>query len=196
MVKPNIRRGKLEDVFSVATIHKQQFPTHFLGKYSVNLLAQYYKPLLPYIFLVSDQKGSVNGFVVGGTSNQLVTAKREFLVSNKHLYITETLLRPRTYLGALARVKSLVTLRNVNENQSTENDFVWLLSIAVDKSALGTGVSQDLCAAFEQSLGTSSSYGLYVLKDNIRAITFYEKMGFEISKEVGNELCLIKNLRE
>lgn len=99
-------------------------------------------------------------------------------------------------MGALARVKSLVTLRNVNENQSTENDFVWLLSIAVDKSALGTGVSQDLCAAFEQSLGTSSSYGLYVLKDNIRAITFYEKMGFEISKEVGNELCLIKNLRE
>jgi hypothetical protein len=45
-----VQQATDNDIFKVASIHKQQFPTHFLGKYSVRLLSAYYKAFLDETF--------------------------------------------------------------------------------------------------------------------------------------------------
>ena len=191
-----IQQARDDDIFEVASIHKQQFPTHFLGKYSVRLLAAYYEAFLDNsVFLVSKDKGKVNGFVVGGPASDLSSARRDFLTQNKVLYITETILRPNTYWGVFTRLKSVMrSMQQTNDSNSVADEHL-ILSIAVDKSYMGKGIAQELCRAFEESIKPDASgYGLYVRSDNKRAIKFYEKMGFNINKQVGNEFYLTRRI--
>lgn len=37
-----IRNATEEDLQQIATVHKKQFPTHFLGRYSKSLLEKFY----------------------------------------------------------------------------------------------------------------------------------------------------------
>ena len=116
------------------------------------------------------------------------------MTQNKSLYIGETLLRPNTYWGVLCRLRSVISsLRQTNEEDS-EGNVIWLLSIAVDKENMGKGIAQNLCYAFEKSIKPVCEYGVYVLCDNKRAINFYEKMGFSLTKQIGDEFCLIKRI--
>ena len=48
------RFAKKEDLLQVAMIHKEQFPTHYLGQFSISLLESFYRNLLDgeYIFIV------------------------------------------------------------------------------------------------------------------------------------------------
>jgi len=183
------------DIVEVASIHKQQFSTHFLGRYSEQLLAAYYKALLGNsIFLVSKYNGKVNGFVVGGLASNLSYAKREFLIQNKLLYIKETILRPNTYWDVLKRLKPVISSM-YKPIQLNNDDSIWILSIAVAKGFMGKGIAQKLCTEFEKSIELATEYGLYVRCDNKRALHFYRKMGFYITKQVDKEFCLIKQIR-
>ena len=191
-----IKQATDNDIFRVASIHKQQFPTHFLGKYSVKLLSEYYKAFLDNsIFLVSKHNDEANGFVVGGSASILSCARRDFLTQNKVLYITETILRPNTYWGVLTRFKSVVnSMQQTNKSDIISDEYL-ILSIAVNKSYMGKGIAQELCRVFEESIKPDASeYGLYVRRDNKRAIKFYEKTGFNINKQVGDELYLSKRI--
>lgn len=191
-----VQQATDNDIFKVASIHKQQFPTHFLGKYSVRLLSAYYKAFLDNsIFLVSRDNDEVNGFVVGGFASNLSCGRRDFLTQNKVLYITETILRPNTYLGVLSRLKSVASSMQKTKGSNSVTDEIFILSIAVDKNYMGKGIAQELCHAFEESIKPDASeYGLYVRCDNKRAVKFYEKMGFKVNKQVGDEFYLTKRI--
>lgn len=62
------RLAKKEDLLQVAMIHKEQFPTHYLGQFSISLLESFYRNLLDgeYIFIVAEDGKQIVGFVVGG----------------------------------------------------------------------------------------------------------------------------------
>lgn len=174
---------------AIAQIHKDQFSTHFLGKYSVNLIAKYYECFLEdSIFLVSEAKGSINGFIMGGASEHLNKSKKVFIKGNLLRYSLETLVNPRVYLDAVLRLKNIILLfKNTTETKKSKNAVstsnIRMLSIAVNEKAKGTNTAKDLLYSFEESISQSKSYGLSVLKKNIRAINFYKKNGFKLEKE-------------
>ena len=64
----NYRLALDSDLLQVAQIHKAQFPTHYLGQFSISLLRAFYKNLLDdgHVFVVAEENGEVFGFVLGG----------------------------------------------------------------------------------------------------------------------------------
>ena len=74
-----IRTAKIEDVTKIAEIHKKQFANHFLGHYSTEVIGKFYMNFLNQsIFLVSEENGIINGFVMGGYDCAMVNAKKNF----------------------------------------------------------------------------------------------------------------------
>jgi ribosomal protein S18 acetylase RimI-like enzyme len=194
-----IKSATEEDIPQIATVHKEQFPTHFLGRYSKSLIEKFYRCFLreESIFLVCEHGGSIIGFVLGGTSNNLSKSKNIFLKEYKNDYIVETILTPSVYLLAASRIKPLFLssfLRKDNRKSELVIEAVRLLSIAVDDNAKGKGIANMLVDAFESRIQSATNYGLSVNKSNSRAIKFYRRTGFTIEKETEDSIYLIKDI--
>ena len=198
-----IRKAKQEDALNIAIIHKQQFNTHFLGKYSLKTIENFYKCFLndDNFVLVSEKDNQVIGFVLGGDSCYLSKAQNVFLKKYRISYMLETVLKPHVYFSALSRIRmfcgSLFSdkskMDNIAQNDLLINKNIRLLSIAVDEKAKGKNIADMLIKSFENYI-YPNDYGLSVYKDNKRAVNFYLKNGFELEKEINNSLYLKKSL--
>lgn len=188
-----IRKADNRDIQQIALLHKSQFPTHFLGRYSVKLIGRFYENfIVSSVFLVNENKlGKIDGFVLGGSKDQLNISKNKFIKTHKFNYIFETILLPTVYLQALSKVVGMFKLQISSEHSVA---FTRLLSISVNDDVKGTGVAVDLLRRFELSILPVKVYGLSVKKDNARAIKFYYKNGFETEKETGESIYLVKRL--
>lgn len=187
-----IRRAQGFDIPQIARIHKLQFSDHFLACYSESLIGKYYAEFLnEFIFLVSCEGNTVNGFVVGGKSEDITSCRTSFLTRNILHIVIETLLRPRIYHEALRRLRYF--LRSTNQ-PALLDVRVGLLSIAVSEDAKGRGVAINLVETFEKNLKDCLSYKLSVMKDNSRGRAFYNKMGFTFAGEGGESIVLVKRL--
>lgn len=188
-----IRTATIKDICQIAVIHKSQFSTHFLGHYSIGLIEKYYLNFLEAcIFLVSESSGTINGFVLGGRSKELNRAKNNFIENNKLRYILETIFRPKIYIQALKRIKSVGVIRE-SASSPVQGSFS-LLSIAIMNELAGSGIAVKLVQEFEHRLSPISEYSLYVRKTNKRAINFYYKNGFKLVKDSNDCLHLIKKI--
>jgi ribosomal protein S18 acetylase RimI-like enzyme len=177
-----VRRATKLDISSVATIHKQQFRDHFLGKYSELVIEKYYLSYLEKcIFLVSERENKINGFALGGWKNDIQTAKSEFLRENALLYIMDTAIRPWVYWDAISKAKTLLKPTRIQPSNE-ETPSMRLLSIAVIKDVMGSGIAGQLLVEFEEAITPWSTYGLSALEYNKRAIAFYIKNGFDLEK--------------
>jgi len=195
--KNTIRNAQINDVKQISILHKKEFITHFLGHYSVELIEIFYKCFLGIsVFIVSENKGCINGFILGGNSQDLNRAKKQFLNKNKLRYIVETVRRPQVYWQALSRIKfvtsALLPTKPTNLLQSS--DQIRLLSIAVSDEVKGSGLASTLLKEFECSIIPVKEYGLSVNKDNHRAIKFYQKNSFLVDKEHDNSIYFVKNV--
>ena len=195
-----VRSAIKADLRSVATIHKSQFESHFLGQYSAKLLENFYGSLLGKApFLVHETSEGVNGFLVGGSSETISACKTAFLHRNFLLCLWETLLRPRLWLASWRRgirhTAPLLAIRGGSKKTSPLYQ-ISILSIAVSKQAMGTGVAAKLIDAFERAIQGNhvDHYGLSVMKKNLCACRFYEKTGFEVIEDNGISLVLRKKL--
>lgn len=196
----SVRSAWATDLPAVARIHKSQFSDHLLGKYSIELLARFYKEFLGRtLFLVHETSPRIDGFLVGGDDGSLACAKAAFVRVNRARCIGETLLRPKVWLTTVVRGSDLlVSYRHKGQLKSGTpiTSDVRLLSIAVAAEAVGTGAATELVQAFERTLkGTTESYGLSVKRDNHRAVAFYHKLGFELESESGESLYLRRSLK-
>lgn len=187
-----VRKAMLSDLDKVVEIHKQEFSDHFLGIFSQSLIRKFYLCFLnnSCIFLVSEERTVVNGFILGGLSSELEQSKADFLKNNKMHYMFEILLNPRVYIKALQRFPLLLKVKKENK-AVLDKEPVRLLSIAVADSAKGRGVARELINNFEAEVNCVE-YGLSVKLDNKRAIDFYSKNGFIIDKKTGESLYLLK----
>lgn len=189
-----IRKADNWDIPQIALLHKSQFSTHFLGRYSVKLIERFYENFITSsIFIVNENKlGEIDGFVLGGSSDKLNISKSNFIKNYRLHYILETISMPSVYLQALTKAvdicKSLISPEH-------SVDSIRLLSIAVSNDVKGTGIAVKLLRKFELSILPAKVYGLSVKKDNIRALKFYYKNGFEKEKETGGSIYLVKHLR-
>jgi ribosomal protein S18 acetylase RimI-like enzyme len=196
----SVKSAKPEDLPTIAAIHKAQFSTHFLGQYSTSLLVRFYSSYLKTtILLIHESERGVDGFVLGGKSNDLAGCQRMFVRRNWGRLFYETVLRPRLWPGSLQRSWAALRKRCLRRRQGNKppvDPVFSILSIAVSKQALGKGVAAALVDAFEQQIrGRITHYELSVRKDNLRAIKFYEKMGFELKADNGVSLRFQKVLR-
>ena len=187
----NLRSAENLDLAGVAALHKRQFSDHFLGQYSECVLDYFYAALLgSSIFLIAEEEGRLLGFVVGGDGAALGAAKRRFAVRVTVRAALETVVRPRLWRPAGARLATLVRGGGGSGGSSVATR---LLSIAVDEDAKGMGVAAALVRAFEAALTPGTLYGLSVLSDNVRAVGFYLKMGFAVEKESGGTTYFVRH---
>lgn len=193
MEKDIIRPIRPDDLPQIAQIHKEMFFDHFLGKYSLCTIQSYYREFIrDCVFLVSEEDEIINGFVLGGMSQDLNRAKAVFVKKYRLLYLFDTAIRPWVYMDALARIKTLFAIREQG-NGKVSNDSIRLLSIAVSLDAQGSGVATKLVRSFEEAISPWKSYGLSVLSHNLRAQAFYQKNGFIIEREDGSSIYLREN---
>ena len=189
----SIRPTNIKDISAIASIHKVQFPSHFLGQYSTSLLSEFYRSFLgKSLFLVHDTVDGVNGFVLGGTANQISAGKVAFVHDNLMHCVGETLLNPRLWSSGVCR--GVLALTDFQSKRCQGSEFksgtaFTLLSIAVSKEAVGKGVAIALMNAFEkQILGGVSEYRLSVDKDNHRSLAFFRKMRLEVIYDSGDSV--------
>ena len=194
MVKGVVRPANINDIHQIAFIHKSEFQTHFLGKYSIKLLEKFYANFLDKnIVLVNENSGVIVGFILGGTSKSLNLAKSQFIKNNKGRCLLETLLRPQLYTSALIRILKTVTVNQKSE-EVPAMETIRLLSIAVTPNVKGTGIAERLLKEFERIILSSREYGLSIKKSNKRALNFYFKNGFQLERETHDDIYLIKKI--
>jgi ribosomal protein S18 acetylase RimI-like enzyme len=198
-----IRNTQESDLLAIAGIHKAQFASHFLGQYSPTLLACYYRTFLDkdLWFLVHESEGIVDGFILGGEDRELDRCRTAFLHRNVIRCLWETLVRPSLWFEAVRRTLGNLPLTR-RRTQPDElkplkgSPFIDVVSIAVSPSEMGKGVAAMLITAFEQAIQAKhvQKYGLFVMRDNVRACRFYQKNGFQVADDSGVSLFLIKKL--
>lgn len=191
----SIRQAEERDLAAVAAIHKAQFSDHFLGKYSQTLLAEFYRTFLDQtIFLVYESPEGIGGFVMGGEADELAQCNSSFMHNNIRRCIIETSFHPTRWRVAihhgLGYLRAILFV-NRRPAQSSAISDMSLLSIAVKPNLLGTGIAAQLINAFGNEILKRQriDYRLSVNKHNLRAISFYKKMGFNIVGQ--NQKCLL-----
>lgn len=185
---------------SIAKIHEQSFGDHFLGQYPVFIIERFYRYFLSDLFFVALQEGKVSGFVLGGSSKNLQSTRKKFVRENVPSLLWATFISPKLWREAIRRFIAMFSTRSSKHSQSQttlleEETAICILSIAVSPELRGTGTAMDLLNFFENSLPhTLTSYWLAVKSENLRAVSFYKKMGFEVFKEEEGLLYLRKYL--
>lgn len=188
-----VRPASKGDLQPVAALHKAQFGDHFLGKFSVPLLARFYKAFLgKAIFLVAISQGNVSGFVLGGLDSHMGFQKKNFIKDNFLRIVLEALVRPGIWGMVISRVFDF----GFGSPQSRSKYQMRLLSIAVDDDSKGKGVSKALVSGFESSLGDFQTYGLSVLAENARAVAFYRKLGYSEEFVRGVSVYFFKSIEK
>ena len=192
-----IRPAVIEDLKFVASIHKQQFSTHYLGQFSTILLERFYESLLrdEIIFVVSETEGQVSGFVVGGKLSEINKYTSQFIKNNIPLYVSEILIHPQTWINSCKKFARII-FKCTPPACSLDNTMDYtLLSIAVSPCVQGKHIANHLVEGFEHVLKKySDEYFLSVKDNNFRALRFYQKMGLIEKVRFNKEIQLTKQI--
>jgi len=187
------------DIKTVAILHKNIFPDHFLGMLSVNLITRFYESFVSdrLIFLVSINEDKVSGFVLGGNSSVINECKKKFVKDNFVRLFVYLVLSPKVYPLIFSRLKNMLKINKKSKGQ-VSTASIRLLSIGVNSEYKRGGIGSTLIKHFEEIAKQKGieSYGLSVYKTNEKAISFYKKNGLKIEKETSNSLYFYKTLTE
>lgn len=185
-----LRKVEREDLCMIAKLHKRIFSDHLLGQLPIFLIKAFY---LSYYQCYVDRKrilfngcfqkdGSLLGFVLGGESNALNQAKKNFLRRNLFLIFCSSLFNFRIYPFLLDKV--VLLLKNDKIGERGKQPSFRLLSIGVTPEYQGKRISSLLLNQFEKAaFAEVQVFGLSVHISNKRAIAFYQKNGFLFSGE-------------
>ena len=200
------KTATVEDMPKIAQTHKLCFPEYFLSSLGEDLLKKYYTEFLlenDLFILAEDENNKCVGFCMGYYSGS--KAMQRFESKNKVKLFLKLLtlclcLNKAAMQRCWARISSIFK-RPVQPNiqQQTKPIFgVELLSICVLPEYAGKGISTELVNRFENAILTNDK-GLVAERcvltgfaDNLRAIKFYEKMGYEILRQYAISVKYVK----
>ncbi len=167
-----------------------------LGELSPALIAALYGKFVDRsVFLVHVGNGVVDGFVVGGAAREVFNCRLSFVRHCGLRCILDVLRRPRIWLLAFRSFAKLVGKLLPSKSRAAFNEEFHLLSIAVAVDAERAGIGTQLVRRFEEAIiGSCRTYRLGVLKNNLAAIRFYEKLGFRYAGESVTSWTLSKSL--
>lgn len=189
------RLANKEDLIQVAQIHKEQFPTHYLGQFNVSLLARFYSYLLDpkNVFVVAEEDNHILGFVVGGEWKYIESKLNRFIKENMMGYVWQIAINPKTWVKSVQKFIRLIHSPSHDYILLDDTEKYTLLSIATTKQSQGKGVGSGLVDAFDVEMKKiGNRYFLSVQDSNEIAIRFYKKKGFVVANEIPGELQMIK----
>jgi ribosomal protein S18 acetylase RimI-like enzyme len=188
----------------VVQTHKAAFPDYFLTNLGDKFLAKFYRTFLEdenTIAIGAFDQDKLVGFILCSKNKSEVMKK--FYQNNFTFIILSILIQVLKMnkiiiSGLLSRCKMGIgfvkSLLFPEKSLQTEGTNVRLLSIAVLPEYKGTGTSKGMMNYFHNHLQENNikAVGLSVKKDNSRAISFYEKMGWITEKEDKNAIYFVK----
>ena len=175
-----------QDVPSVVHVHIAAFPGFFLTSLGPAFLRTMYRAFLSNaggVFVVARANQDVQGFAVGvleSTGKDRALALRylpQFLISVIPGFIKNPIKVSRRILSQFFAVGEQITI---------PDDAAVLRSIGILPDARGTGIAGDLLREFERCSFIKGARSVALTTDaldNARAITFYQKNGYEVAQE-------------
>ena len=191
------RLANKEDLIQVAQIHKEQFPTHYLGQFNKSLLVKFYSYLLDEknVFVVAEEEKQILGFVIGGEWKYIESKLNRFIKENVMSYVWQIAIHPKTWVKSVQNLICLIHKPKHDYVLLDDTEKYTLLSIATAKQSQGKGVGGGLVNAFDAEMKKiGNRYFLSVQDTNDNAIRFYKKKGFVVANEIPGELQMIKEL--
>lgn len=180
--------ARLKDINSIARIHAEAMPDTVMTLAGKETLRKIYLSLLnnkSAMLLVI----TVNEKVVGVIS---VVTSYPFKMDNqtKILVIKNLLLRPFAPGGIRDRVMMLFGLRGEYRREP------WIMTVAIDPKMQGRGLGSKLILEVTNQLRKMGKRTVLLdtQYNNVQAISFYEKMGFEHVKRIGHDVIMRKIL--
>ncbi len=209
MVTITYKKMTADDIAEVVRIHKAAFKNYFLTSLGEKFLYIYYSQYLSkdYCFaVVARADNKPVGFIVGTNSTQKLYRnlyKDNFFklsVLFLRALFTEKVVQTKVfsrYRQIITAIKSRFSRPPANPEGSATTELR-LLSIAVLPQFRGNGISRELLAFFERNVkaGGIKKMGLSVLKNNPRAICFYQKTGWKEDGAGDESLLFVKDLRD
>lgn len=185
-----IRKIKTSDMVSIAQIHKQCFQDTLLTKFGNKFLQAYYmayiedNPDTSYVYI--NETGQPIGFLIGIMNGNIT--RNNFFKNNFLMFIISILQVLIQY--RIAFIKQIFPkIKGVfNKPKEDFRDKIGskggILSIAILDQYRGKGIAEQLVNSFEEAYYNKGErvYNLGVKKDNLRAIKFYEKIGFQFGQ--------------
>lgn len=184
-----IRKMSLQDLESVAKIHKNAYPDdHFSAHFTLKMLEGYYAEFLngtKYAY-VAEEGRDITGFLIAG--RDLNRAAGNFIKRNWPKLLLISMMRPGFIFSKISRFFSY---------ERKEDGGMVLFSIAVSPLSQRTGAGRELIGEFEKDLIKDgiTSYDLSVKPRNKKAIEFYMKSGYIIVRSDRNSIFFRKNIR-
>lgn len=170
------------DLSKVIQVHKSSFKGFFLTELGDGFLHVYYDCVR------KDKKGVLLGFYEGQklmgfcAATTVSNGFNSYLIKeNISRFFWITLRLVFTNLAALIRLSKNLTKKNPGIND--KGDYAELLSIGVADDSQGKGIGKALLTQLENELQKKGSKKLSLTTDfnnNEKAISFYEKLGYEI----------------
>jgi ribosomal protein S18 acetylase RimI-like enzyme len=194
-----VRKLEFRDLKNVAQLHADVFPDYFLTHLGQEMLQIFYSGFVDRNLVFSNivlVNGKIVGFVVGMTDSQ---AFFDFFYSNyfysilKHVsvhFFSDKVIRNDIHLRINHVKRALFAKFSPKKITTTNNSKIptRLLSIGIDSEYRGHGIAELLTENFFRQVAAAGvdRIGLSVLKNNPRAIAFYEKTGWLREIETGS----------
>jgi len=196
----HIRNIATEDLDGIARIHRASFDDRALTQLGKGAVQRYYHWLLTgfsevYPICAETIEGELAGFcfagVYAGSFSGFLRANKWYLAGNmlvRPWLLLNPLIREQAKL-ALRTFKRLLKHRDRNEDENRKKPSIkikiganfGILSIAVDPTFQRQGVGELLMVEIEKkaSVNDYSQLHLSVHPENLPAVKFYEKMGWQ-----------------
>ena len=178
-------------------LHQSVYPKYaFTSRFGKSLLSTYYQEMIKdsqFVFCAV-KDGVLLGIIFGGLGRMKFVSsfkKRNVINLAFTFLVNVDLWAPLIKKFALG-----LSLTKTKHITGSTNPDGRLYNVLVSDSAKGLGVAKTLVESLVQHLidVNASSISLTVDSRNTRAISFYHKMGFVTSAEVGKSVTMVKNL--
>lgn len=193
-----IRNATQNDISEICNFHKRIFSDYYLSHLGYDVLYSYYNHFIMNpgsITYIAINDNKVIGIALTvkdfeNTISKFYKSAKSLIIKGliKGLFRLDKVILKNTF----SRISKALFLK---EDPVTNPKGYTLLSLAVDSSFQGKNISQKLIENTEQDLSmlNQSNYYLSVLPGNLRAINFYKKIGFVVTRTTKNKTLMEKN---
>lgn len=209
-----IKHAEPEDITELIQFHLISFPSFFsscLGDKFLKIYYRSYQLTDEHLILVAKTQDKIIGFIAGTTNADLLyqslfrknffslvklTFKRFLFSKNFRNKVFK-----KNHFLIQAINSQFLTVKKLNPRKKSKqaplvSNYAHLFLIAVREEFRGKGVSLDLISEFEKEMRKKGilKCTLWVKSDNLRAIGFYKKTGWEAFIETEEAIKFIKDL--
>ena len=193
-MKIKLRTIRKEDVSIISDIHIKAFQSSLLTKLGFRVVSKYYLWQLlneneVYPMLVENENNEILGYCFGGVFKAALVG---FIMHNKFIILKSILLKPSIVFNwsniikikdAIFTIllKKLLPLKHKNLENNEKIQYFGILAIAITPEFKRQGIGKLLIDDFESTAKKKGFNNLRLSVDveNLAAINFYEKLGWE-----------------